>query len=384
MIAKTAPAAPQRTHRRESNVGEDIRSRLPDQQPGCSEAAGLLGGLARKARFWALYVCYLLLLVELGSHAYWGIFRKTSVFRPDVWGLYFTEWGRSGVEGATEANRDGEFRVLLLGGSVMSPEFGSVEPKLQDELATRLGRKVRIYNLAYSARTSRDSLLKYRALEGKHFDLVVFYHGINDTHMNCCPTSMYRNDYTHCRWYSEIDLYQKLGSTRWIMSPFTLCFAAGTAADVMPVRSSIGRLNPDDAWMKYGADVKTRQAFHDNLAEIVERARGRQEPVLVMSFAYHLPQVAGGTRAAEKAEDYASGTSLVQVWGLPENVAHGIDVHNEVIRETVRRNPGMLFVDQHALMPRDREHFHDCCHLTEKGCSAFVQHIASCAGEHFR
>jgi hypothetical protein len=364
-------------------VHDDNRSLQPVKQPGCFEAAGLLGRLARKARFWTLYFCYLIVVVEMGAHAYWGIFRKTSFSLPDVWALYFTEWGRSGVGDATEANHDGEFRVLLLGGSVMSDEFGTVGPKLRAELAARLDRKVRVYNLAYAARTSRDSLIKYRALEGKHFDLVVFYHGINDTHMNCCPPTMYRDDYTHCRWYSEIDLYQKLGSPRRIVSPFTLCLAAGTIADALPMRSSIGRLNPNDDWMKYGADVKTRKAFGDNLAEIVERARQRREPLLAMSFAYHLPQIARGTDAEENPADFASGKSLVRVWGLAENVARGIDVHNEVVQEMVRDHSDLLFVDQRALMPRDREHFYDCCHLTKKGCSVFVGHIASCVGEHF-
>jgi hypothetical protein len=365
-------------------VHEDKRPLPPVHQASAAVAPALLRRLTRKAGFWVLYLCYLMVLVELGAHAYWGIFRKTSVFRPDVWGLYFTEWCRSGVEEATEANRDGDFRVLLLGGSVISDEFGTVGPKFREALSAHLGRKVRVYNLAYPARTSRDSVIKYRALEGKHFDLVVFYHGINDTHMNCCPPAMYRDDYTHCRWYSEIDIYQRLGSPRWIVSPFTLCLAAGTAADALPVRSSIGRLNPDDDWMKYGADVKTGKAFHDNLAEIVERARTRQEPVLAMTFAYHLPQSADGTHTAASSEDYASGTSFVQVWGLAENVARGIDVHNDIVQEMVRQNPGMLFVDQRALMPRDREHFHDCCHLTEKGCSVFAQHLVSCVGEHFR
>ena len=99
-----------------------------------------------------------------------------------------------------------------------------------------------------------------------------------------------------------------------------------------------------------------------------------------MTFAYHLPHATAGSSAVESPADYASGKSMVQVWGLPANVARGVDVHNEVVQEIVLKNAGMLFVDQHRLMPRDREHFHDCCHLTKKGCAVLVRNIVDGVG----
>jgi hypothetical protein len=332
-------------------------------------------GTGRRWRFWLLYLVYLFLTVELGAHAYWAIVRKTSVLHPNIWSAYFREWDRSGVEEAGSEGGDGSYRVLLLGGSVVSEEYGPVSQELSTGLAARIGRKVRVFNLAYAARTSRDSLLKYRALEQKHFDLVVFYHGINDTHMNCCPPEMYRDDYRHCRWYDELATYQELGSSRWLVSPFTLYLMGSSTADALRLRPSISRLYSDADWAKYGGNIQTRKAFRDNLSELIERAQARRETVLVMTFAYHLPHVTAGSAAEENPADYASGQSAVRIWGRAEHVARGIDIHNAIVRDLVRENPRLLFVDQHALLPRDPEHFVDCCHLTPRGCAVLARNI---------
>jgi hypothetical protein len=333
------------------------------------------GGIGRRLRFWLVYLVYLFLFVEFAAHAYWGIVRKTSILCPNIWSAYFREWDTSGVAEANEENRDRTCRVLLLGGSVVSEEYGSVGPELADGLAARIGRRVRVYNLAFPARTSRDSLLKYRALAQKHFDLVVYYHGINDTHMNCCPPELYRDDYRHCLWYDEIHTYQKLGNPRWLVSPFTIFLMGSSSADALQLRPSISRLYSDADWAKYGGDVKTRKAFRDNLTELIEHAHARRETVLAMTFAYHLPHVIAGSAGDENPADYASGESLVKIWGRGEFVARGIDVHNAIVRDIVREDSNVLFIDQHALMPRGPEHFADCCHLTQKGCTALVRNI---------
>jgi hypothetical protein len=41
----------------------------------------------------------------------------------------------------------------------------------------------------------------------------------------------------------------------------------------------------------------------------------------------------------------------------------------------------VLLVDQRRLMPGDKEHFHDCCHLTDKGCRVLVRQILDGVGD---
>ena len=62
-----------------------------------------------------------------------------------------------------------------------------MEMELREQLAYLGQRNVRIFNLAMPAHTSRDSWLKYAALRDARFDLVIFYHGINEARVNNAP-----------------------------------------------------------------------------------------------------------------------------------------------------------------------------------------------------
>ena len=62
------------------------------------------------------------------------------------------------------------------------------------------------------------------------------------------------------------------------------------------------------------------------------------------------------------------------MWGLPENVRKGLDVHNTVLR-AVGKGEGVLFVDQQALLGNEPKNFIDVCHLSPAGMEQFVQHI---------
>src|SRR5205807_5198572 len=126
-----------------------------------------------------------------------------------IWHAFYPEIRASGLEAITVSNTDATYDVLFLGGSVVSPFFGTIGEQLQAGLRARLARPVRVFNLAMPAHTSRDSLLKYRYLARHRFDLVIVYNGINDTRMNNCPPEMFRLDYTHCAWYRQLERYEE-------------------------------------------------------------------------------------------------------------------------------------------------------------------------------
>lgn len=336
----------------------------------------------RRLCFWGIFLVYLALLTEIGTRSYWKFHRKLSFFdTSEIWHTFFPEWKNTDVDHVALNKNDGVYDVLILGGSVVNEGFGDIGVRLEKGLAERIGRPVKVCNLSFAARTSRDSLIKYRELKRQHFDLVVVYHGINDTRMNGCPPGLYRDDYTHCSWYHKIKLYQQHVEKRWLVFPFTLRYMAASILDQLPLGLYTPRMNPRDEWLDYGATVKTGPAFRQNLSEIVALAQERGARVMLMTFAYHLPQAAGGVERPENGRDYACGASLVGIWGRPQHVAAGIDAHNQGVKEIVAANPDILFVDQQAHMPKDSAHFYDCCHYTQEGCAAFIRNIFDAVGD---
>ena len=65
-----------------------------------------------------------------------------------------------------------------------------------------LGLKVRVVSTGVPAQMTYDSLWKYRYwYDGYDFDLVIFYHGINDARANNYPRQVFRDDYTQFSYY---------------------------------------------------------------------------------------------------------------------------------------------------------------------------------------
>jgi hypothetical protein len=131
---------------------------------------------------------------------------------------------------------------------------------------------------------------------------------------------------------------------------------------------------PRPEWLRYGVDVKSAEPFRRNLAAIVDVAASRDEPVLLMSFAFHIAD--GYSRQAFEALqlDYTRHRSPLRWWGTVEGVRAGIEAHNRVVSELAAER-GTLFVDQAALMPADRRYYNDVCHFTVDGSELFVEHM---------
>ena len=111
-----------------------------------------------------------LVLLEIGSRAIYATERGFPFFYPVEHIVYPPLY-----EQLHDYTEEG-VNVLLLGGSVLY--FAGRENTLEKAFDI----PVRVYNLAQTAHSSRDSLTKYRyALErGYRFDYVIFHHGIHD------------------------------------------------------------------------------------------------------------------------------------------------------------------------------------------------------------
>lgn len=269
----------------------------------------------------------------------------------------------------TPKRGDEPIDVLLLGGSVPDPGWSAIERVLIERLMQELRRPVTIHNLSAPAHSSRDSYLKYKRLEKQRYDLVVFYHGINEVRANNVPPELFDPDYDHLAWYREVNALDRQASLRWLALPWALHFGLLelTEPELIPMHK------PRKKWLSYGSDVKTVASFRANLEHVIEIARERGDPLMVMTFATYLPDDYSQEAFEANQLDYTRHRIEVEKWGTPENVLAGVRAHNTVVRELALRHSDVAFVDQAGSLPQRRENFDDVCHLTTLGSAVFVE-----------
>jgi hypothetical protein len=233
-------------------------------------------------------------------------------------------------------------------------------------------RDVRVFNLADAGHTSRDSWLKYVAVGEARFDLVVFYHGINETRANNVPPELFRDDYSHYAWYAMVNSLSRYHGSARLSLPLTGQFVRMLAR---PNDGYVPMHEPREEALQYGADIRSARAFGQNLSSIIDLAHQRNDPVMLMTFAMHVPDDYSQDLFSEMRLDYALHSQSMELWGKPENVVAGVDAHNRVVREMTARDETLLFVDQAVLMPRTARYFNDPCHLTAEGAVRFVENL---------
>jgi lysophospholipase L1-like esterase len=302
---------------------------------------------------------------------WWRVKGAPSTCPEALWRTEYREVTSSGIDQVAPYHGDPTFDVLLLGGSVLHHSCGDIGVRLGARLGEKLGRPVRVVNLAYPGRTSADSRMKYARLADRRFDLVVFYHGINDAFLNNCPPGAFRADYTQVRHMAQMKALDRHPEVAWFALPYTAEYVGLNLGD----RWGLTRA-PKHIWARYGADLRTPPAFEANVEAVAELARGRGDPLLLATFAYHLP--ANYSEAAFKAKqlDYDKHGCPAGTWGEPAYLTRALDAHNEAVRRVAARY-GTLFADVAGELPHGRLCFDDPCHLNAEGCRRFVELIVA-------
>jgi hypothetical protein len=276
------------------------------------------------------------------------------------------------VDSARPNHADQFHDILLLGGSVLHPDWGQVEDELRDQLTSRGHRNVRIFNLARPAHSSRDSLLKYASLGSSGFELVVFYHGINEARTNNVPPDLFRDDYSHYAWYEVANGLAPYHGSAVFALPFTLTTLVTWIRQAATKDRYVPRV-PRPEWTPFGAEAKSSVPFARNLEAIAAMAAARGDPLLVMTFATHMP-ADYSLRAFEKHRlDYARHREPIETWGEPHNVLAAVARRNDAVRALAARRSDVSLIDQARLMPGSGRYFDDVCHFTRAGSARFVR-----------
>lgn len=269
--------------------------------------------------------------------------------------------------------------ILILGGSVIADEWRSkIAQNVQDSLKRALHTsKIRYFNLANLGHNTADNLFKYRSLSDKHFDLVIYYEGINETRFNNVPTHFFRPDYTHVKWYHDINLVQQHPEMRYTVIPFTIHLAKNYLSTLFGKRYFINDA-PDPKYYSEGANIKTALVYKNNLAQIMEIAHQRREPFIAVNFTYYIPKRWRQSGFKDNEWDYTPYflSSPIKTWGAAPNVEKGILSHRAMMKQLAASTKGVYYFDMDAVMPKEGAYFCDICHFTDKGYKVFSDNLA--------
>ena len=329
-----------------------------------------------------LFLIYLVVLLEVGSRIYWKIKRDVPFFagRQGWYGRFYEELKDSGVWEADLGKDNDTFDVLLLGGSALDRihrSLGIDSSAMPEAFGKFAGRKANVYNLAAPGMSTLDSLIKYRLMAkyDKHFDLVVVYHGINDVRLNNCPSEKFRDDYTHAGFYKQIKRMEaQMGLLPFFRLPYTIEYTIIHIMSSKKFEFYVPRHKLNPSWKQHGTQIKTATPFRENLLEIIRLADAtRSEPIVLLTFAWYIPEDYSLAKCQARQLDYSGQTrpDAVENWGTVEGVRKGLAVHNRVIRQ-LKGQPGAVVLDFESMVPKNGENFNDVCHLSEEGKQLFL------------
>ena len=333
--------------------------------------------MKKKIAFYAIYLLFIVVLFEFVFRAFYAIsFKDGSIlYRPfAALGHYYP--GLLDLMDTEVSNTDEQLDILLLGGSVMTSQWGNVPEELEKQIKAKTNRPFKIYNLATPAHTSRDSRVKFELLKNQHFDVVILYHGINEVRFNHCPPEVFKSDYSHVDFYAKTNALARRTWSKFTVLPLvfiqlkTNLLRTYAEDNFMPFHAPVKDAHQD--WIAFGLDVKTRRPFSENFDAIIRKAMAGSSRVIVPQFAFHIPD--NYSLEAFKAQqlDYGRHRNPVELWGTVATVTKGIDSHNEVVAGLQTANT-LQPINMNAIVPHDAAHFDDLCHFTPEGSARFVE-----------
>jgi hypothetical protein len=160
--------------------------------------------------------------------------------------------------------------------------------------------------------------------------------------------------------------------SKWITFPLIVDWIIHSSAkkrkDYIPKELFRGLLagNPEPNVLE-GNDIKSNVAFRRNLTSIIDRARLKKAEVILAAYAWYLPANYSLDSFTAQSLDYGQQIYATELYGLPEHVAAGLKVHEDITHElSVTYNT--KWIDINSIIPKNASNFNDVCHLTDEAC----------------
>lgn len=293
---------------------------------------------------------------------------------------------------------DKAYHVLILGDSLFADAFGGLGGEVKRQLEAKGVKNVRIWNISASADTTRDSLVKYRWLEGRHFKWVIVCQGPNELLVDGVPDKQMRKDYTHLGWYAEAASVADHPRNSSFASPLLwdyikFKFRSPVKAAPRPVLSAApgrGKQTLTDAGATFLAEC-----YRDNLEKIADLAKKRRDYLTLATAPSFLDpkytaerlehdrkiradHTSGTLELSYAGADYAAKALPCEAWGRPQDLTLGLGKTNEALRLMARKRKISL-ADLATSVSARGANFIDVCHLSPAGVTEAARALVALA-----
>jgi hypothetical protein len=267
------------------------------------------------------------------------------------------------------------FNILLLGGSVINNRWSNLENTLRENVQVYTNSQVNVYNLSMPGHNSLDNLMKYEILRGLKFDAVVYYESINETRVNNIDSSYFKKDYSHISWYRNIYLINKHPELKFTVIPFFIEYVVDRIKLKINKDKYIFELLTNLKEFDKISPLKSVKSFKINLAEINNVAKSKEEPLLLCTYAYYVPEgkkLTGGQKDKEFYSPCLLSTPITN-WGNADNTIKSLKLQNDAIYSLVKEHPNIILYDFNKVLDINRTYF---CDMTPLGNNALSNGIS--------
>ncbi len=334
----------------------------------------------KKKVFFFISFALIYLLIEAGLRLVLCISAGAGFFRPsDIIYRYYPEI--IPLKHAAISNTDSTLDVLILSCSVLHKDWADIVSEMNNciQLPGKY-KNLKIYNASGIGHGSRDNLIKYRLLHDKKFDVVIYYDAINDSRLNNCPDDVFKTDYSHYRWYDEINTIIKHKEMDLTVIPFFCEWVYIKLKPALNKNTYIPRhysLRP--GWQVYGSHLKSVACYRANLQEVINEARSQNSRFLYLTFAYYPAPGYTLQKFHDKTLDYTfcDHSRETEIWGQVQNVSTFIDTINAASKSWIAPYKNARRADINAGFPKEGKYFADICHFSPQGIHYFASMACS-------
>ena len=333
-----------------------------------------------------LYILYLVVVMEIGVRVFFliSIGSAFHIYKASLLSFY------PELKEVPKNYSDREFNILVLAGSVLYQDtiefpvdtgvvlssFCDISQHFPDDHPVT-GQKIHVYNLARPAHTTMDSWYKYQYLQDTSFDVVIVYHGINDSRTNNISTSSFKEHYRHIAFYNSLFILHRHEEVDYFTLPYAIDLLTNNALVKLNIWETIPRdfsqmyaSGKIEKYYRYGNKIKSAAVLRNNLENILTLAASKQETVVLSTYCYYLTDDYSLQAFLKRELDYDEQLYPAEIYGYPANVVKGIQTHNNITRSLAGKDGNSVLVDSESQMPKSGAYFNDICHLNENGCQA--------------